>query len=149
MNRPEQQLATTFLHAMMSRDAETLLQVVAEDVVWHVPPSSMPQFRGPHCGPAAVVALVTGAGGTLFVEGTQRLEPVSTVAAGDQVAALFRMTAQTLSGLDYDNLYAFFFRCSGGRIVEIRELVDTGYLYALFGIEPNWIRPAMPRGEEL
>jgi ketosteroid isomerase-like protein len=149
MNRPEQQLVNTFLHAMMSRDADTLARVVAEDVVWHVPPSAMPQFRGPHRGPAGVVALVTGAGGTLFVEGTQRIEPVSTVVDGDQVAALFRMTARTLSGLDYDNLYAFFFRCSGGQIVEIRELVDTGYLYGLLGIEPTWIRSALTRGRQV
>jgi ketosteroid isomerase-like protein len=149
MNRPEQQLVNTFLHAMMSRDADTLARVVAEDVVWHVLPSAMPQFRGPHRGPAGVVALVTGAGGTLFVEGTQRIEPVSTVVDGDQVAALFRMTARTLSGLDYDNLYAFFFRCSFGQIVEIRELVDTGYLYGLLGIEPTWIRSALPRGRQV
>jgi ketosteroid isomerase-like protein len=131
MNRPAHQLIRTFLGAMASRDRETLQQVLADDVVWHTPPSTMPDFRGPHIGRVAAIALVTEAGGSLFVDGTQRIEPLNLLAEDDQVAAQFRMTAQTLSGLTYDNQYAFFFRCSGGRIAEIWENVDTAYVYGI------------------
>jgi uncharacterized protein len=140
MNRPLHQLIRTFLSAMASRDRDTLQQILAEDVVWHTPPSTMPDFRGPHIGRAAAIALVTEAGGSLFVDGTQRIEPLNLVAEDDQVAAQFRMTARTLSGFAYDNQYAFFFRCSGGHIAEIWENVDTAYVYGVLGIEPTWVR---------
>ena len=125
---------------MAFRDGDVLTRILAEDVVWHTPPSTMPDFRGPHIGRAAVIALITEAGASLFVNGTQRIEPLTLVAEDDRVAVQFRMTARTLSGFDYDNQYAFFFRYSGGQITEIWENVDTGYVYGVFGIEPTWIR---------
>jgi ketosteroid isomerase-like protein len=134
------QLAETFLIAMVERDAGTLENIVADDVVWHVPPSAMPQFGGPHFGKQGVVALVAGAGGTLFVEGTQKLHIVNLVAEDGKAGVLFRMTARTTSGIDYDNLYSFFFRCELNKIAEIWELVDTGYLYGLLNIDPAWVR---------
>jgi len=139
MPRSDHDLATEFLNAMAARDSDTLRQILSEDVVWHTPPSTMPAFRGPHVGRAAAIALITEAGGSLFVAGTQRIAPMMIVAEGGLVAVQFRMTAQTASGRDYDNQYAFFFRCEGGQIAEIWENVDTGYVYGVFGIEPTWI----------
>lgn len=135
---------TRFLHAMASRDASTLTEVLEPAVVWHVPPSTMPEFRGPHLGIAKVLALVTGAGGSLFVEGSQSIEILSLLVDGEQAAARFRMTGRTLSGLDYDNLYVFFFRLEAGRIIEVWENLDTGYFYGIFGIEPIWVKAGMP-----
>jgi len=142
----ENRLVTRFLHAMASRDASILTEVLHPAVIWHVPPSTMPQFRGPHEGICQVVALVTGAGGALFVEGSQTLEILSLLVQGDEAAARFRMTARTRSGLDYDNLYAFFFRFEAARIVEVWENVDTGYVYGIFNIDPVWVRAASGTG---
>jgi ketosteroid isomerase-like protein len=144
MRDSEKLLVTRFLHAMASRDASTLREVLHPDVVWHVPPSPMPEFLGPHLGIAKVLALVTGAGGSLFVEGSQAIEILSLLVEGDQAAARFRMTGRTLSGIDYDNLYVFFFRLEAGGIVEVWENLDTGYFYGIFGIEPVWVRAGTP-----
>ena len=67
----------------------------------------------------------------------QRVTVAVLVVEDDHAAAQFRMTARTVAGVDYDNQYAFFFRCSNGRIAEIWENVDTGYVYAVFGIDPS------------
>ena len=143
MQSPEHKLVARFLHAMASRDASILTEILDAAVAWHVPPSTMSEFLGPHLGIAKVLALVTGAGGSLFVEGSQKIEILSLVPEGDQAAARFRMTARTMSGLDYDNLYAFFFRLNAGRIVEVLENVDTGYVYGIFGIDPVWVKAGM------
>jgi ketosteroid isomerase-like protein len=132
-------LIRAFLEAMASRDREVLDGILAEDVLWHTPPSTMPQFQGPHRGRAAAIALVVDAGGSLFVAGSQRVTVAVLVVEDDHAAAQFRMTARTVAGVDYDNQYAFFFRCSNGRIAEIWENVDTGYVYAVFGIDPSWV----------
>jgi ketosteroid isomerase-like protein len=139
MTPPNQELIRSFLDAMTARDRDVLTEILADDVVWHTPPSTMPQFRGPHRGRAAAIALVVDAGGSLFVDGTQRIEVLHLIAEDNHAAAQFRMTARTVSGFAYDNQYAFFFRYADGQIVEIWENVDTGYVYAVFGIDPNWV----------
>ena len=108
------ELIAAFLHAMAARDRDVLSGIIGEDAVWHVPPSSMPEFRGPHRGRDAILALVTGAGG-LFVEGSQRIDIQHIIAEGELAAALFRQKARTTGGRDYDNLYTFFFRVRNGR----------------------------------
>ncbi len=62
------------------------------------------------------------------------------IAEGDLAAAQFRQIARTSTGRDYDNLYTFFFRIRDGQIRELWENVDTGYAFALFGMEPTWVR---------
>jgi ketosteroid isomerase-like protein len=133
-------LISDFLHAMVARDRETLTRVVAEDAVWHVPPSCIPAYRGPHRGLKAILGLVAGAGGDLFVLGSQRVEIQHIIAEGDIAAAQFRQIARTSNGRDYDNLYTFFFRCKNVQISEVWENLDTGYFYALFEMDPAWVR---------
>lgn len=124
---------------MVSHDRDTLMQVLADDIVWHTPPSTIPQYRGPHRGRTAVLELIGGAGG-MFVPDTQRVEIEHVIAEGDIAAAQFRQIARTSTGRDYDNLYSFFFRLRDGQIQELWENVDTGYFYALFDIDPTWVR---------
>jgi uncharacterized protein len=137
MTPANHELIRNFLAAMAARDRDVLAQILADDVVWYTPPSTMPQFRGPHRGRGAAIALVVDAGGSLFVVGTQRIEVLHLLAEDNHAAAQFRMTARTLAGFNYDNQYAFFFRHADGQIVEIWENVDTGYVYAVFGIDPS------------
>ena len=133
---------------MAARDREVLSGVIGEGAVWHVPPSAMPEYRGPHSGREAILALVTGAGG-LFVEGSQRVDIHHIIAEGELAAALFRQKARTTGGRDYDNLYTFFFRVRNGQIQELWENVDTGYFFGLFEIDPTWVREGEFRGHDM
>jgi ketosteroid isomerase-like protein len=128
---PHHQLFGEFLDALITRDSATLLRVVAENAVWHLPPSTIPEFSGPHRGRPRILELVSGAS-ALFVPGSQSVEILRIVAEGDWAAALFRQTARTINGRDYDNRYAFFFRAEAGQISEVWENLDTGYFYTLF-----------------
>jgi ketosteroid isomerase-like protein len=132
-------LISAFLSAMVTNDRDVLVQVLGEDVVWYTPPSTMPDYQGPHRGRDAALELIGGAGGILFVAGTQRVEIEHIVAEGEMAAAQFRQHARTSNGRDYDNLYTFFFRIRDGQIRDLWENLDTGYFYALFQMEPTWV----------
>ena len=127
------------LEGMVSRNPTKLSNVLAEEAVWHTPPSSIPAYAGPHRGLGAILNLVAGAGGDLFELGSQRVEIEHIVAEGDIAAAQFRQIATTKSGRNYNNLYSFFFRCKNGKIVEVWENLDTGYFYGVFKMTPDWV----------
>ena len=135
----DRELVTDLLEAMVSRDRAKLSQVLAGDAVWHTPPSCMPAYKGPHRGLNAILDLVGGAGGDLFVLGTQRIKIEFIVTDGEMAAVQFRQIAKTMTGRDYDNLYSFFLRYKSGKIVEVWENLDTGYFYAVFDINPEWV----------
>ena len=51
--------------------------------------------------------------------------PELILADGDHVVVLAKGDAETVEGLPYDNDYAFVFRLADGKIVEVREYMDT------------------------
>jgi ketosteroid isomerase-like protein len=134
------QLAIDFLHAMGEMNTDTLTRILSEEVVWHTPPSTMPPFQGIHRGRPAVVNFLTGAGGALFEKGTLRIDVITLITEGDQVAIQCFMKARAVAGFDYENQYAFFFRYAKDQIIEIWENADTAYVYGVFGIDAKWVR---------
>jgi ketosteroid isomerase-like protein len=138
--QPNHKLIADFLHSMMARDRAALSRLIAEEAIWHVPPSCIPAYRGPHLGLQAILKLIAGAGGDLFVTGSQRAEIQHLIAEGEIVAAQFRQIGRLNNGRHYDNLYSFFFRCKNGQISEVWENLDTGYFYGLLEMDPAWVR---------
>jgi uncharacterized protein len=67
------------------------------------------------------------------LEGPYRNIPELILADGDHVAVLARGDAQTVEGKRYDNAYCFVFRLAEGRIVEVREYMDTKLADAVLG----------------
>jgi ketosteroid isomerase-like protein len=125
---------------MAGNDRPSLLKVLAEEIVWHTPPSTIPQLRGPHRGRDAVLELIDGAGASLFVRGSKRIEIEHVIAEGEFAAAQFRQIARTTAGHDYDNLYVFFFRVVDEQIHEVWENVDTAYALAKFDMNAaSWL----------
>lgn len=51
--------------------------------------------------------------------------PELILADGDNVVVLAKGDAQTVEGKRYDNDYCFVFRMTDGKIVEVREYMDT------------------------
>lgn len=47
------------------------------------------------------------------------------IAEGDRVVVLCRGEVKTVSGKDYNNSYCFVIRMRGGKMVELREYMDT------------------------
>ncbi len=103
-------------------DPSHFLPLFAEDIEWRVMGSSAwsKHARGL---PAVERDLV----GPLFARfaGPYLNIPELILADGDHVVVLAKGDAETVEGLRYDNDYAFVFRLADGKIVEVREYMDT------------------------
>ena len=120
-----------FFPAMFNGDTETLAELFAEDVRWHVPPSIAERF-GEVRGRQSVLDFLTGAGGDFFEPASFHLEAHMKVVEGDCAAVIGHMEARTAGGKPYQNEYAFSFRFLGERICEVRELLDTAHFQSYF-----------------
>ncbi|NQZ98609.1 MAG: nuclear transport factor 2 family protein [Myxococcales bacterium] len=116
----------------MTSGAVDLPDLLADDVTWWVPPSS--KLGGTHEGKAAVLELM-GSGVDLYDADTPLdVEIEQMVAEDDWVTVQTTITGKTARGEDYRNHYHFAFQLRDGKIVLVKEYVDT--LYAeqkLFG----------------
>ena len=65
--------------------------------------------------------------GALFEAGSQLFEFPTIIAEGDSVALEWRVQARTAVGQSYDNDYCGFFVIRDGKIVAVREYLDTRY----------------------
>ncbi len=54
-------------------------------------------------------------------------------AEGDQVVVEFEGEGRTKDGRDYNNRYCSVFRIANGRIIHIREYLDTDLTRSVFG----------------
>ena len=113
-----------FFEAMRRGDANGLHAALQPDAEWNIPQSSgLPSPKGAE----EIVALLTGAPGEFYRQETIRFEPGFLVVDEDHAALQFRMRCTTAGGSPYDNIYAFSFRLSDGRIAEGWEHTDTAY----------------------
>ena len=62
-----------------------------------------------------------------------RMTPINAVAEGDQVVVEFEGEGRTKDGRDYNNRYCSVFRIANGRIIHIREYLDTDLTRSVFG----------------
>ena len=119
--------ALRFIEAMLALDLPALGSMLADDVVWHLPPFAK---RPPLRGRDAVVTFVQKAQAAYYQAGTLSLEPTMVIADSDSAAVLGTLRGRTVRGKDYENLYSFVFRIAGGRVTEAWELLDTAHLLA-------------------
>lgn len=118
-------LALRMIEAMLALDLTALGSMLADDVVWHMPPfAKRPAIRGRD----GVLAFVQEAQGTYYQPGTLSLEPDLVVTDANAAAVLGTLRARTIHGKDYENRYSFFFRITAGKVVEAWELLDTAHL---------------------
>lgn len=67
-----------------------------------------------------------------FESGSMAVRRRATAVSGTTAAAEFDLTARSARGAPYANTYVFFFTCVDGRIVSVREYMDTQVVLALF-----------------
>lgn len=150
---PSREIVLRYFDAVDRGDAATIAALLDDEVRFWVPPS-LPdgvEFRGID----EVLALFE-ASFALYDEATPlRVEVRTTTAEDDRVAVEAVIRGRSAArGADYENWYHFLVRVRDGRIVEIREHLDSLYAYrALF--EPagilaremcGWLPRARPAG---
>jgi ketosteroid isomerase-like protein len=112
-----------------SGDVEGAMALFAEEAVWSNIGST--RFSGDFVGLKAIVQdLIGPLFGTL--EAGIRSEVEALIADGEQAVVLSRGTARTKSGRDYNNTYAQVFTVRGGKIVRVREYMDTALIDRVF-----------------
>ncbi len=127
-----------YFDAVERGDRSGLLGLFHPEVRWRVPKGAIAPFGGMHHGAQKIAEMMLAAVGTAFVPGTQRVAVRLMLAEGDVVIAETRMTAKRPPRAgqpvpDYDNDYVFVVELEAGKIIEIREHVDTRYAAETFG----------------
>ena len=119
------EFALRFIEAMLALDFPALAAMLADDIVWHIPPFAN---RPPIHGRDGVLTFVQDSQHAYYQAGTLSFEPDMVVADGAAAAVLGTLRARTVHGKEYENRYSFFFRVGGGKVVEAWELLDTAHL---------------------
>jgi uncharacterized protein len=117
-------LVRRFFDAMSRGDA-SLPDLMADDVAWWVPPGA--NLGGLYEGKAKVLGLMSGGIALYDTSTPMRVVIEQMVAENEWVAVQMVLSARTARGEDYRNHYHFAFQVRGGRIVLVKEYVDTLY----------------------
>jgi uncharacterized protein len=67
------------------------------------------------------------------LEGPIKITVTNAIAEGDQVFVEAQGESRTKDGLDYNNLYGIVLKLKEGKIIEIREYMDTELTKNIFG----------------
>jgi len=115
---------------VLSSGEGDLAELLAEDVVWWVPPGS--DMAGEKRGRDAVLAFLGS--GVDYYDETAPMDVTirSMIAEGGRVACEFTIEATTAKGKPYLNYYHFVFEVDRGRINKVREYLDTHYAHQAF-----------------
>jgi hypothetical protein len=115
-------------------DARAFLDAMAEDFTWIIEGQSKWSRR--YEGKAAVQsALIPPLFANFATDYRNFAEEI--IAEGDRVVVLARGEVQTVRGEDYNNSYCFVIRMRDGKMVELREYMDTALAEARLMIEAS------------
>jgi ketosteroid isomerase-like protein len=69
---------------------------------------------------------------TVYKGGALQISPISMIAEGNKVAAEAESFAELLNGRVYKNQYHFLFEIADGKILRVKEYMDTQHAYNTF-----------------
>jgi uncharacterized protein len=119
-----------YVAAVEQRDMQTVRELFAEDATWWLG-GELP-LSGTWRGRDAILGDFLGSIPRLYDPDSISLEITSLIADGDLVALEWTSRAVTVAGEDYENRCAGVFTVRDGRIVAVREYMDTQYAAAKF-----------------
>ncbi len=119
-----------YVAAVQVRDADAIRDCFAEDATWWLG-GELP-LSGTWRGRDAILSDFLGSIPRLYQTETISLEITSLIAEGETVALEWTSRALTAAGEDYENRCAGVFTVRDGRIVAVREYMDTQYAAAKF-----------------
>ncbi|MCA9510811.1 MAG: nuclear transport factor 2 family protein [Myxococcales bacterium] len=131
MSAANKQVVRDYFARMAAGDA-TAADLLADDVTWWVPQSS--SLAGTHAGKPAVLAMMAGGVDAYASDVPFEIDVERLVAEDDWVCAQVELRAAARDGTPYRNQYHFAMRVRDGRLVEVREYVDTLYVSRTLGI---------------
>jgi hypothetical protein len=130
MMTDNREIVARAFEAMGRSDIAPLIALMADDFAWVVEGKS--RFSRRIEGKAAVEAELLRPLFDTFAT-PYRFAIDEIIAEGDRIVLLGRGQVRTKWGKDYDNHYCFVIRMAGGRMVELREYLDTALVEGVFG----------------
>lgn len=126
------ELVAEFIEAMRVADVEKLKSMTADNFSWWINGKiEYLQTAGEHDKDFFIGFF--GGGADLFPNGS-KFEVSGMIAEGDKVAAEATMTAQTAMGSLYANDYHFLFTIENGKVLRMKEYMDTHHAKTTFGL---------------
>ena len=120
--------------AMGRSDIGPLVALMADDFAWIVEGQS--KFSNRFDGKAAVEEKLLRPLFEAFAT-PYRFEIEEIIGEGERVVVLGRGQVRTRWGKDYNNSYCFVLKLAGGKLVELREYLDTALVESVFGSRPE------------
>lgn len=140
MNTDENKALIEAIFEKLSRgDGSMFIEHLADDVVQTV--TGKHSWSKVHKGKEALIRDVYGYLRTL-VKDTGKTQPLNIIAGGDWVVVEARGDMITKEGVPYQNDYCLIYRLEGGKIVEIKEYMDSVYCEQILGTYPASLRDA-------
>ena len=127
------QTVRTIMDALARSDRRPLFDAMADDVRWRW--MGVSKWSKTFEGKDAVVRDLFGGVDETLSE-SFGVEVHRIIAAGDHVAVEHTGRNVTPDGRTYDNIYCWVFSFRAGRVVEVREYLDTQLLTDTFGEGP-------------
>lgn len=107
------------------------LERMSDDVVFSIIGNT--KFSGVFRGKQELIEKAMGPMQQLLVPGSVALEIKNLIADDAHVVMEARGRAKTKAGPEHNNTYAMIFRIANGKIVEVREYLDTALVDEVFG----------------
>jgi uncharacterized protein len=124
------QIACDFLQALAVHDAERGAPLLHEDLsYWTV---GKPHLF-PYAGTRNKAEFVKYLGSPSIFAGGSRMTPLVLTAEDDRVSMTAEAIGDTPDGRTYTNVYHYLFTFRDGKIVEVREYMDTQAAAEFFG----------------
>lgn len=123
-------LLRTAFDGLANADATAFLDLMADDFTWIVEGQSKwsLRFEGKAAVQRDLIRPLFANFATPYRNFAEEM-----IAEGDRVVVLCRGEVKTKAGEDYNNSYCFVIRMRGGKMVELREYMDTALAERVLG----------------
>ncbi|MPT49008.1 MAG: hypothetical protein E2598_11405 [Sphingobium sp.] len=130
----QEQLIIDFFETLSSGDLDALAGYLHEDMSWTTMITDVPG-AGRHDGRDHVLNTFLAPVRGTFKEGDPKVHVDSLVSSGDKVMAETHATGERADGRPYNNLYAWAFELRDGKILHVREYMDSLYVARFFNMD--------------
>jgi ketosteroid isomerase-like protein len=138
MIRPKtaaEQAVLAFFETLSTGDLDALALQLHEDMSWEPMVRDIPG-AGLHQGREAVLNDFLGPIRGVFKPGDPKVRIDAMVSDGDRVMVETRATGERADGKPYANRYAWAFELKDGKILRVREYMDSLYVARFFDMIP-------------
>jgi ketosteroid isomerase-like protein len=131
-----EQAVLTFFETLSTGDLDALRPLLDEDMSWEAMARDIPG-SGLHSGREVVLNEFLAPIRGVFLPGEPKIHVSDMVSDGDRVMVELRaIGTKADNGKHYDNRYAWAFELKAGKVLRIREYMDSLYIARFFDMIP-------------